>query len=457
MTDATWELDTATTVFNIPAPNMKKFNAQIEKLSRKVEKLTGEKIAPVPFSYETRKLADGEMYKVYQVLLTAPVAKLEGWSFLARLDHSQETGTIIRMVPNTGAELSQFRDASARTCDHCGINRYRRDTFIVRHEISGEIKQVGSTCLKDFFGHDPAKIAKLAELLGYAAELSRASEDFEPGQAHFNDYRYYDVVDFCARSAAAVRRFGWVSAKVAKEDDTKTATKSMAWSMIGDDVTEDDHAMAEEALEWARGLRAKGDNMSDYEHSISVIAEAVVMEGRHAGLAASIVGVHHMNKLRAAPQVQSADIGDFSGVINLFAVAAQNLKYPKIRLVTPEGQHLVLSVAGPQASQPGTVNVTDGGKHFDTRKWFGRVSPAGRWEPSKKFGAETAASVGAMMAALALDPDKVASDYGRLTGQCCYCSKGLDDSRSVEVGYGPVCAKNFGRPWGKAKKVATVA
>jgi len=38
--------------------------------------------------------------------------------------------------------------------------------------------------------------------------------------------------------------------------------------------------------------------------------------------------------------------------------------------------------------------------------------------------------------------------YGIKTGNCCFCSKELTDHRSVEAGYGPICAERYGLPWG---------
>lgn len=45
------------------------------------------------------------------------------------------------------------------------------------------------------------------------------------------------------------------------------------------------------------------------------------------------------------------------------------------------------------------------------------------------------------------DPIQSATAYGRRTGRCCFCYTKLEDERSVRVGYGPVCAKNYGLPF----------
>jgi hypothetical protein len=43
------------------------------------------------------------------------------------------------------------------------------------------------------------------------------------------------------------------------------------------------------------------------------------------------------------------------------------------------------------------------------------------------------------------------AQIGRATGTCCYCARELTDPRSVSMGYGPVCAENYGLPWGETQ------
>lgn len=42
-----------------------------------------------------------------------------------------------------------------------------------------------------------------------------------------------------------------------------------------------------------------------------------------------------------------------------------------------------------------------------------------------------------------------AAKFGQLYGMCMYCWRELTDERSIEVGYGPVCAANRNLPWGE--------
>jgi hypothetical protein len=143
------------------------------------------------------------------------------------------------------------------------------------------------------------------------------------------------------------------------------------------------------------------------------------------------------------------DVGDFAGVIALFEKARQHLKYPRVRLQLPDGRPLVLALAGPGSSRAGWVTMTDG-RPFGENLFYGRVSPAGNWEMGHAIDEIVGDAVAELLHRLAADPEQVASSYGKLTGCCCFCTSQLSDPKSTEVGYGPVCAKRWGLPWGKS-------
>lgn len=153
------------------------------------------------------------------------------------------------------------------------------------------------------------------------------------------------------------------------------------------------------------------------------------------------------------PEMAKESVGSFQPVMELFAKAKQNLKYPKIKLDTG-GQEVQLSIAGPASKAPGTVNVTDG-KPFGMNKWFGRVTPDGVWEQNPRFSEETMNPVRRILQALSQDPTGTARKYALLTGNCSFCGMPLTDPKSTSAGFGPVCAKNWGLldQWNKAAKV----
>jgi hypothetical protein len=148
---------------------------------------------------------------------------------------------------------------------------------------------------------------------------------------------------------------------------------------------------------------------------------------------------------RALPKTDliSTDVS-VSGIVELLR-RNNNAKRPKIRFFIGETE-FILSVAGSQARVPGSINVVS------TGQWYGRIHTDGRYEPSQKsIEGEPHAVIISALNLIAQDPAKAAAEYGKKTGRCCFCFLGLDDPRSLEVGYGPVCAKHYKLPWNATK------
>lgn len=430
------------TLFNIPSENYSKFEKMMAKLSKRSEKLIGLPITPVVFGYEMQEIA-GHQHKVYQVYLTAETPKIDGWTFVARLDHSNETGNIIRMVPNTGITLPETYRHCSPNCDHCRIRRLRRDTFVIHNDETGEFKQVGSSCLVDFFGHDPSKIAKLAEILGYAWEGAKAASEDHSG---LNDHRWLGVEEYLGHVACMIRHHGWTSASMAHEDANLISTKEMALNNMYNNrmvVSDGDMKLASDALEWARSLSSK-NNMSDFEHNILMVADAEMIEFRSAGLAAAIVGVYWKNNNK--PQVQQ--LGNVADILKLFNQAGSKLQYPKM-LLSLGGVDVRMSMTGAKSKSPGCIDICSTDGDYDSRIWYGRIYKDGVFRPSNRVDHSTQTAINQALIAFAADPVGVASAYGKKTGHCCFCGKALTDERSVHVGYGGTCAEHYGLPWGQ--------
>ena len=277
------------TLFAIPEENFAKFEKAMAKLSRRAQRICGETITPIVFGYEMKEDEQGNKYKAINVLITAENPKIDGWQFVATLDHSLDTGNIIRAVPNTGVAIPEKYRTCAPSCDHCNVNRRRNDTYLLFCEDTSEYKQVGSTCLIDFFGHDVSKAAKLAEYLGYAWEVASGYA----GDAAFRFY--YDMERFLTICAYYVRLFGFVSRKREREG-LGVSTATMADGSYGPNpmpvvcASADDEKLAQDALEWARAINPETPN--DYLPNLLVIAHSDVIEPRSTGLAASIIAAY---------------------------------------------------------------------------------------------------------------------------------------------------------------------
>ena len=441
------------TIFLIPEGHMARLEREVAKLSKKAERFGGWTFDLLPIGFQFRDNRDGSKTKLIEVCLDVEPIKIDGWRFLARIDHAPETGNIIRAVPNTGIDVeTRFRTAKP-DCEHCNHKRLRRDTFVLISD-DGEYKQVGSTCLADFLGHDAARLGRLAELTGYANELARAIER-EPAEEPrtLQERRYIDQWEYLAHTAAMVRLNGWTSGKTAYEHGRVSTRQQALVNMFPSTMferreavqpTQEDTLLAKAALEWAQSFAEKAE-LNDYEHNVLVIAESSVIDYRSTGIAASIVGVYHTkNAVRRGP----VDLGDMKPMLSLFKAAGSKLKHPKINL-NVGGAAIVLTVAGDRAAKPGTINVKSPGS-FETSSWYGRIELDGSYVPSR----QAPKGIEQHLLAFAADPAKVAAEHGHKTGQCCFCNRPLDDARSTEVGYGPVCADKWQLPWGTKRAAA---
>ena len=273
--------------FLIPAINLGELNFRLEKLNKKAEKLGLPKITAKVTGVTVEK---GKRWFSVEIDGVAP--KLPDWEFLGTLQHT-DGGNILRSVPNK--EIPESYRTAARTCDHCRKIRNRKDTYIVRH-ASGEVKQVGHNCVRDFLGHiDPKSLARMMEIV-------RLMEESQ-GEGFGSSGRWLDMtVDYVAMCVEVIKRDGWVSRSASQKYAAKAdgcglpVTSDVAWGYMhpsvemiqrGDTLapTEESYSLAKEALEFVANISPK----SQYDANLQVAAKQEMLEYRNRGLVASLV------------------------------------------------------------------------------------------------------------------------------------------------------------------------
>lgn len=206
---------------------------------------------------------------------------------------------------------------------------------------------------------------------------------------------------------------------------------------------------------------------------IAALAEARdQLSARDQGFANSLIGqferdrrlsekqwywVGEMARRATAPKEpvpEKPNVGSLQGVVQLLERARQHLKHPAV-LVRVQGRDMRLNIAGEQSRAPDSINVTTPGSFHD-RTWFGRIDREGNFEASRRESHETTTAIVAALRALAEDPAKAASEYGRMTGICAFCGTPLTDERSTAVGYGKICSQHYHLPYPKMSEVATL-
>jgi len=265
------------------------YKSRIDEVKKRLEKV-GKKAAKygVPFSYEI--LPDVEKtvgiykydvanhvhycdttYKVIAVpiqISDEPVCS-SGWNAVAQIEHFPE-GNIVTMFDRDAFAPDAWKTCSSY-CDHCGTNRKRRVTYMVVHE-SGETKQVGSTCLKEYTGINPNACALWAEVASYDEPFETESFGSIPA-----DSLSFNIVEVLAHAVMSIRKDGY------RRSDAPGATKeevkdSMSELRNPDDA---DWKKAEAISEWLKGLSVTDGTGCEYD--VAPIAKQGFCSFRHFG------------------------------------------------------------------------------------------------------------------------------------------------------------------------------
>jgi hypothetical protein len=154
--------------------------------------------------------------EVYLTTLTGTAPSYNGWSLLASLEWDQNAGLIVRTVP--GVENVDRTCLVEGKCDHCEIKRYRKNAYVVVNNATGETKQVGSTCIKDFLGWDASVVFLSAE------SIKEDVDSFLSGGSYDRDWATLDVL---AIAWAAIQVNGWHPA-----NDFGTSTKASVITIL---------------------------------------------------------------------------------------------------------------------------------------------------------------------------------------------------------------------------------
>jgi hypothetical protein len=234
-------------------------------------------------STETDTLGFKRTTVVYDVEIGGEAPSYNGWTFLARIDRLGETFTI---AAAPGVERVDRSVVRVGECDHCGQSRHRNNTYLVVN-ADGEVRNVGSTCIKDFLGWSGSVVFFSTDEIGEEIEGLRGNYGVAA----------YSVPTVLAIAYAVIRACGWVPASAWD----RTPTRSIVHDVL-DNVKpkrSEDRALFElitvyagEANELADTLRAwvlsdefGGDN--GYVENLKVAAGVEYVTSKQLGLLVS--------------------------------------------------------------------------------------------------------------------------------------------------------------------------
>lgn len=281
-------------VFRIPTQTRAELTRQIEQLDRRARKLGSGSIR-LHDAGETDP--DGCTFLVLRG--KAPV--LAGWTLAAIIDHRDEHATL-RPVTERGAHLPAGAFAHPR-CEQCGLRRRRAKTFVVTNTTSGETRQVGSACLRDFLGgHDPDRACRQAEYLALARGALDHADRLPPVESVRAGAPELPLEQFAAHAARIVCVHGRISrARARGTSEQATADRALrSLETTPDAPSRADRALANAALSWARTLLPTKPGLTAFEHdALEAITTGPTLARRDRGLICALVDVYRHQRARS--------------------------------------------------------------------------------------------------------------------------------------------------------------
>jgi hypothetical protein len=198
MSDNEWTWQLSPAEYDATVEKINKINARAEKRGFTgrivVEGIPTEIERESRFGFKTTEL-------VYMTTLTGNAPSYAGWTLKASLEWDANAGLIVRTVP--GIESIDRSKCVEGHCDHCNIDRYRKATYVVENDSTGEVLQVGSTCIKDFLGWDSSVVFLSSK------DVKDELDGFLSGGSYDHEWKTLDVL---AIAWAAIQVNGWMPA-----------------------------------------------------------------------------------------------------------------------------------------------------------------------------------------------------------------------------------------------------
>jgi hypothetical protein len=222
------------------------------------------------------KQKDESIRSFTEVAFQGNAPKLNGWSFVGKIEADGATA-IVKSVP--GEEIPEhYRYSNPMNCDHCGIDRKRNATFVVKN--GEEFKQVGKSCMADFLGHSSPEqvIAYASSLVEVLDQIGGEISDFESGGSFKS---YFDIELVVAATIVSIKKFGFV--KSSEQNSTKNDVTEY---FLSSNVRNSFHSEISKNLEEAKAVIEKMKAMGSttkFAHNVSTIAKSAYVSLANIG------------------------------------------------------------------------------------------------------------------------------------------------------------------------------
>jgi len=241
---------------------------------------------------------------------------IDGWELICTFDIvPTDEGSVVftSKVPDKVIP-PEYLNKTEIHCDHCGYVRNRNHSMLMRELETDNHIEVGSTCIKDFFGHDPKAFMWMAQI-NFGTIIDDMESDFEGSER--SPYAF-GLHDFLATTNAVINDNGWVSRGLAREKGgASTSDIVMEQFSVNHHpkfvllpIIDDDRKMADDTIEYFLNLDPE-DN--DYLTNCKKVAEIGYVPTKQIGVACSMVATFkrsYEDKLRKEARGVSEYVGE---------------------------------------------------------------------------------------------------------------------------------------------------
>lgn len=121
-------------IYKIPSDNMDVLARKFKKLGRRAKRIGLPTATYTELKVEHKKLKDGRIILLHHITVDAGITsvKVDGWEFVAVVQHTEE-GNILRNISDQ--EIPEKYRNTSNYCDHCKVQRNRKDTYILRKVV----------------------------------------------------------------------------------------------------------------------------------------------------------------------------------------------------------------------------------------------------------------------------------------------------------------------------------
>lgn len=320
------------TEYKVREENLQWLEGRIEKINKKAKKLNQKPIALEVISEEyINEDAEGCCAsKILNVLIESEIIKIDGWKFVAVINHTYGAGNIIKKVSDEPID-EKYKTIDG-ICEHCNTKRKRKETVILRNDEGKEI-QVGKSCLKYFLPTDISETLKFMDLLCVIDdEISKL-----PNTGGDRFFQYINTRTALNCTHRCIKEFGWVSKSNAMMYGKTSTAEIVNKILFGArhrlnnielEIADDLQSMkreglkiqeVEDAMNWIKSI-SEQELKSDYMHNLKVMCNEEYIGGKELNTICSLISTYRKAIERENAKRRNFEINKSSNYVGSIGV-----------------------------------------------------------------------------------------------------------------------------------------